>query len=197
MEEIEESALASFDTPPRFWKRYVNDTCTALPADSASSFHDHLNSVNEHIQFTVEKEKDGVLPFLDGTIETSVYRKQMHTDRYLDFLSHHPLSHKKSVVKSLLSRAKALSSTAAECTKEKLHVNCHPSLHPRLIRTYQKNPGTAKSDCKIQTRNHFTEAPRSFEGPRSTNLSEWRHLQDPLQGLQPCLYRSVRSFTKL
>ena len=130
MEEIEESALASFDPPPRFWKRYVDDTCTALPADSVSSFHEHLNGVNGHIQFTVEKEKDGVLPFLDvlltrdldGTIKTSVYRKQMHTDRYLDFSSHHPLTHKKSVVTSLLSRAKALSSTAVEYTKEKLHV---------------------------------------------------------------------------
>lgn len=53
MEEIEELALASFDSPPRFWKRYVDDTCTALPADSVSSLHYHLNSVNNHIQFTV------------------------------------------------------------------------------------------------------------------------------------------------
>ena len=58
----------------------------------------------------------------DRMIETSLYRKQTHTDRYLDFSSHHPLAHKKSVVTSLLSRAKALSSTAAECTKEKLNV---------------------------------------------------------------------------
>ena len=29
-------------------------------------------------------------------------------DGYLDFASHHPLFHKKSVVRSLLSRAKAL-----------------------------------------------------------------------------------------
>ena len=116
MEEIEESALATFDPPPRFWKRYVDDTCTALPAASVPSFLNHLNNVNKHIQFTVEEEENGVLPFLDvlltrdidGTIETSVYRKQTHTDRYLDFSSHHPLSHKKSVVTSLLSRAKAL-----------------------------------------------------------------------------------------
>ena len=105
MEKIEELVLASFDPPPRFWKRYVDDTCTALPADSVSSFHDHLSGVNSHIQFTVEKEKDWILPFLDvlltrdsdGTIETLVYRKQTYTDGYLDLLSHHSLSHKKSV----------------------------------------------------------------------------------------------------
>ena len=106
------------------WARLQQTLCPC-------SFHDHLNrlSVKEHIQFAVEKEKDGVPTFLDvlltnldGTIETSVHHKQTHTDRYLDFLSYQPLSHKKSVVTSLLSRAKALSSTVAECTREKLHV---------------------------------------------------------------------------
>ena len=56
MEEIEEVALSSYPgTPPRFWKRYVDDTCTAVPAESLTSLHEHLNSIDEHIQFTVEK----------------------------------------------------------------------------------------------------------------------------------------------
>ena len=29
MENIEGRALAKAETPPRFWKRYVDDTCTA------------------------------------------------------------------------------------------------------------------------------------------------------------------------
>ena len=104
MEEIEEVALSSYPgTPPRFWKRYVDDTCTAVPAESLTSLHEHLNSIDEHIQFTVEKEENGCLPFLDslltresdGSISTSVYRKKTHTDQYLQFSSHHPLAHKK------------------------------------------------------------------------------------------------------
>ena len=59
----------------------------------------------------------------DGTIETSVYRKKTHTDRYLNFASHHPLYHKKSVVRSLLSQAKALSSTAMESKMEERRVS--------------------------------------------------------------------------
>ena len=86
--------------------------------------------MNKHIQFTLEKEENGTLPFLDvhlsrntdGMMEISVYHKQTHTDRYFDFLSRHLLPHKKSEVTSLLLRAKALSSTAAECTKEELHI---------------------------------------------------------------------------
>ena len=61
----------------------MDDTCTVLPRDLVDSFHSHLNSIDTNIQFTVEKESDGQLPFLDillardesGSISTSVYHK--------------------------------------------------------------------------------------------------------------------------
>ena len=86
MEDIERRALATFHTPPRFWRRYLDDT-----RDLVDPFHEHLNSIDPHIQFTVERESGGQLPFLDmlltreedGTISTEVYRKPTHTDQYL------------------------------------------------------------------------------------------------------------------
>ena len=36
MEDVEQEALSTFHTPPRFWRRYVDDTCTAC-----CSFHHH------------------------------------------------------------------------------------------------------------------------------------------------------------
>ena len=77
------------------------------------------------IQFTVEKEENRCLPFLDsllthesdGSISTSVYRKKTHTDQYLQFSSHHPLAHKKSVITTLFHRATALSSDMVESVK--------------------------------------------------------------------------------
>ena len=43
----------------QFWRRYVDDTCTALPSNLVDSFHDHLNSIDPCIQFTIEREPDG------------------------------------------------------------------------------------------------------------------------------------------
>ena len=49
-----------------------------------------LKGIEGSIQFTVEIENDGVLPFLDvniyrgsdGSLNTPVYRKYTHTDQY-------------------------------------------------------------------------------------------------------------------
>ena len=132
MEEIEEEALSTCELVPQSWKRYVDDTLTALalPADAIGRFHNHLNSINPHIQFTVEVESNNSLPFLDvllthesdGNITTSVYRKPTHTDKYLDFSSHHPLQHKISVIRTLFSQASVLSSSSLVQKEEEVHV---------------------------------------------------------------------------
>ena len=56
------------------------------------------------------------MPFLDvllmreedGTVSTLVYRKPTHTDQYLAFESHHPMAHKRAVVRILMHWAKVL-----------------------------------------------------------------------------------------
>ena len=109
-------ATGNHGHPLRFWKRYVDDTWAALLASSVQQFLDHLNGVEPSIQFTVELESDGKLPFPldvfqqdpDGSISTNVYRKATHMERYLDFMSHHPLAHKLAVVKTLRGKAEAI-----------------------------------------------------------------------------------------
>ena len=111
MEDVEQRALTSCTIQPPFWKQCVDDTFTALPQEQIQLFHDNLNSIEPTIQFTIETEVEGTLPFLDtlvtrytdGSLTMSVFRKKTHTDRYLDFDYHHPLAHKIAVARTLLT----------------------------------------------------------------------------------------------
>jgi len=49
-----------------------------------------------------------------GGLKLSVYRKPTHTDQYLNFMSHHPIDHKISVVRTLLERSQNLLSEPEE-----------------------------------------------------------------------------------
>ena len=130
MEHVEERALDTTPHTPKWWYRYVDDNHVCLSRDHLTEFHNHLNSINPHIKFTVEEEKDGSIAFLDtrttrnpdGTIKTSVYRKATHTDKYLHFNSHHPSQHKRLVARTLLDRARKIPSTEDDKLSEVQHV---------------------------------------------------------------------------
>ena len=126
MEYVEEKALLSAPNPPKWWFRYVDDSHVCVKREHVDEFHSHLNSINANIKFTIEIESEGSIAFLDtkttrqddGSITVSVYRKATHTDRYLDFKSHHHPQHKHSVVRTLMDRAKNIPSTEEEALRE-------------------------------------------------------------------------------
>ena len=85
-----------------------------------------MNTLHPKIQFTIEEESDGKLPFLDtllkrkpdGTISFLVYRKPTHTDQYLNYYSNHPAKTKDAVVSALFRRAKYIISDEDDLEKE-------------------------------------------------------------------------------
>ena len=90
MEVIEEQTIHNAVIPPRVWRRFVDDSF-AIKKSAVLSFHDTLNSIDPHINFTTEHEQDGRIAFLDTlisrnncSISIDVYRKPTHTDRYLN-----------------------------------------------------------------------------------------------------------------
>ncbi|KAJ8961870.1 hypothetical protein NQ318_021488, partial [Aromia moschata] len=99
MEAFEEEAI-------RGKGLYVDYTFIIWPhgISSLTVFFDYLNTLHSNIKFTMETEKDGVLPFLDVLVKRTnnnklahgVYRKKTHTDRYLNAASHHTLPIKTS-----------------------------------------------------------------------------------------------------
>ena len=74
-----------------------------------------LNGYEKRIQFTLEREKKKILPFLDMSLRrdrdkliTKVYRKETHTQRYINWRSNHPKNCLLRVLKGLIHRAHTL-----------------------------------------------------------------------------------------
>ena len=163
MESFEVEVIRSAPHPPYLWKRFVDYTFTILQSSPKDGFLEHLNSVDQHIQFTAEDQRsDGAMPFLDilvtpgrdGSLSTSVYRKPTHTDLYLQWDSHHTLTSKYSVIGTLQHRAQTICSNPQLLQKEEQHLknalmNCKYSTWA-LNRIQMK---TKKQDSKQVTAN--------------------------------------------
>ena len=82
--------------------------------DDLEKFVSKVNKIQPRIQFTIEREKEKSIPFLDirisrtGTrLKTSVYRKSTHAQKYLHWKSNHPKLCKLGVLKSLINTSSA------------------------------------------------------------------------------------------
>ncbi|PNF14479.1 hypothetical protein B7P43_G18379 [Cryptotermes secundus] len=125
MEDFEERALDLAPHKPRCWFRYVDDTFVIWPhgPDKLKDFLNHLNSIQQCIQFTMETETEGHLPFLDidiymrpdGSLGHRVYSKSTRTNLYINAASHHHPSNKQAARSTLVHRARAL------CDQDSLH----------------------------------------------------------------------------
>ena len=84
MEYFEEVALESAPLKPAVWLRYVDDTFILwLHVEDIHILFKHVNKIRPSIQFTIEKEENNKLAFLnvlvtrtDNKIPTSVFRKK-------------------------------------------------------------------------------------------------------------------------
>jgi hypothetical protein len=79
MEDVEQRALASVPVSLSFWKRFVDDVISAVSRNEIDILQQHLNSIEPSIQFTVEREINGHLAFLDLNVHRTVEGK-LETD---------------------------------------------------------------------------------------------------------------------
>ena len=96
-----------------FYRRYVDDTfCLFHSEHDAILFFNFINNQHPNIHFTMEKEINHVLPFLDVLLDnkaphfpvTTTYRKKTFTGVLTNFLSFTPLCYKLGLVKTLIDR---------------------------------------------------------------------------------------------
>ena len=111
---------------PSLYKRYVDDTLARMPNNvAAAEFLTTLNGLHPSLKFTMELPSDNMIPFIgieiikNGTeLETRVYRKPTNTGLLLHFQSHVDKRYKTGLLKTMLHRAYALSSTTEAFNEE-------------------------------------------------------------------------------
>ena len=95
-----------------FYRRYVDDTfCVFEREEDAVSFYNYINSQHPNIRFTMEKEVDNKLAFLDvlvnnnpPNLQTSVFRKKTFTGLLTNYFSFTSFSYKMGLVRTLVDR---------------------------------------------------------------------------------------------
>jgi len=113
---MEEAALSLLPSTLPFYFRYVDDILLAAPNDLLENILETFNSFHDRLKFTMEISTDNRINFLDVTliIENGVimfdhYKKPTNSGRYLNFMSNHPLEHKRGVIFYLFDRVLQLS----------------------------------------------------------------------------------------
>ena len=102
-----------------WWCPQCHQERSSKQTSRAPQFHRSTHQIHHRTP------KNGWTPFLDtltkptsNSIESTVYRKATHTDRYLDYNSNHPISAKLSVIHTVFHRAKQVCSTPEYLAKE-------------------------------------------------------------------------------
>lgn len=99
-----------------FIRKYVDDIICALPQSEIQDTLDTFNSFHPNIQFTVEVEVEGGVPFLDtrlirnnNVITIDWYQKRTNSGRFLNFNSCHPIRHKLNTLIGMKNRVSRIS----------------------------------------------------------------------------------------
>ena len=166
MQDFESRVLVTALLKPSLWLRYVDDTFVMWNYGDSElqNFLKHLNGQHDDIRFTMEREEDGTIPFLDVHVKrdgdkltTSVYRKPTHTDRYLNYDSHHHPKVKSGIVDCLSHRAKRICKKGSALSDELKHVhnalmaNGYPrhALKRRRKKRRRDGPGTGRPKARM------------------------------------------------
>ena len=106
-----EGSLKSQGNLPEFYRRYVDDTLVRMPDLAAATHLDTLNYAHSAMSFTMEVEKNGMLPFLGvhllncmPCVETKVYVKPTNTGLLLHYHSHVDSGYKHGLLVTMLDR---------------------------------------------------------------------------------------------
>ena len=135
--KLEEKLYRFFINKPKVWYRYVDDILYVFNnRRNLTDFLSRINKVHPNIHFTIEREKNQSLPFLDlllfrqnSRYVTTTYRKPTTTNPYLLYESNQPRKYKLGLIQALYLRSLQLCSEEVYLKIERDH----------LVKTLQMN----------------------------------------------------------
>lgn len=111
MEKLLNHAIDKMETKPKVITKYVDDVFAVIKKDLVDDFLKILNSFNKQIQFTVEKEANDKLPYLDSVVirhgnhlKIDWYQKPTASGRLINFYSKHPRNMKINTATNFIKR---------------------------------------------------------------------------------------------
>ena len=103
---------------PILYKRYVDDIFAVFSNENkADLFFEYINKQHPNISFTIEKQINGKLAFLDvlvhnfSDIKTSIFRKKTFTGLLTNFFSFTSMSYQIGLINCLIDRAFKINNT--------------------------------------------------------------------------------------
>jgi predicted GIY-YIG superfamily endonuclease/uncharacterized protein (UPF0335 family) len=180
MEWFESQAIDKALIKPKLWLRYVDDTFIIWNGNDndLQAFLDHMNNLAPTIKFTMEKEENNKLPFLDvmvqkhrDTIQTSVYRKPTHTGQYLNFTSNHSSNTKHGIIKTLVDRAFTICNSQETVTQELINIKKDLSTNGYPIKLIDQTINKRQNQTNRQKEHVETTGP-TINIPYVKGLSE-------------------------
>lgn len=139
MDDFLNSCLPILPYKMPFIKKYVDDIICAIPMDAIDLTLNIFNSQHQKIQFTIERETNNAVPFLDtlvirenNTIKTDWYIKPTASGRYINFHSFHTTKMKINTVLNMKNRVMKLSHPIYQLNNMKklfdiMHKNSFPA----------------------------------------------------------------------
>ena len=181
-----------------FYTRYVDDTFSSFRTKAdADQFFLTLNSLHPALKFTMEKEANQTLSFLDVKVDksekqfqTSVYRKPTFTGRYMRWDSFGPSERKTNLIETLVHRALVICSPGKvkqelDCIRSILKNNGYPetiinSSISKKISRFQLLPKEGPKKCPVYLKLPWVGSiSRKFEKQVKSNVQNCFRAVDP------------------
>ncbi|XP_015124785.1 uncharacterized protein LOC107046643 [Diachasma alloeum] len=167
-------------------KLYVDDTVLPVPEDSIDMVLQCFNSIHDWIQFTVEREVERSISFLDvkihrmndGSLKLNCYQKSTSSGRVINYESTHLMAHKVGVVFGMLHRAIGLS-----------HEDFYEANIDRVKDTLTKNgyPGKFVMKCVREFKNRRASGVERVADPDARSCFRFPLVRALSQRLNKCL----------